>query len=168
MKRVLRIGKKSIDFFGYVLPNIAFITIFVTFIFTIVSRYVLRIPIAWSYEVSILAYMWVMFFGVGKAMEADEHVVFGLVYDALTPRRQCIMKIVYNCILVLLLAITFVPSIQSLMSKKMVTGVLKMPYKIVFAPFIYMFFEIIFRALNDIWKNVQKIKCGEKKKVEVE
>ena len=35
---------------------------------SIISRYIFRVPVAWSYEISVLGYMWTMFFGVGKAM----------------------------------------------------------------------------------------------------
>ena len=86
MDNFKKIGKKIVDFLGVFIPNITFLVIFLTFMVTIVSRYFFKTPVTWSYEVSVLGYMWTMFFGVGKAMEADEHVVFGLVYDAVKPR----------------------------------------------------------------------------------
>ena len=96
MDNFKKIGKKIVDFLGVFIPNITFLVIFLTFMVTIVSRYFFKTPVTWSYEVSVLGYMWTMFFGVGKAMEADEHVVFGLVYDAVKPRTQFIFKVVYN------------------------------------------------------------------------
>lgn len=92
MDNFKKIGKKIVDFLGVFIPNITFLVIFLTFMVTIVSRYFFKTPVTWSYEVSVLGYMWTMFFGVGKAMEADEHVVFGLVYDAVKPRTQFILK----------------------------------------------------------------------------
>lgn len=155
MKNVLKIGKKITDFLGFIIPNITFVMIFLTFMMTITSRYILRTPITWSYEISVLAYMWTMFFGVGKAMEADEHVVFGLVYDNLSNKGQVILKVIYNIALILLLGIALLPCIDSLLSKKMVTGVLKLPYTIVFSPMIYMFVEIIIRSILDIVKTIK-------------
>ena len=85
MDNLKKAGKAVVDFMGIVVPSISFIMIFITFMISICSRYFFRSAVTWSYEVSVLGYMWTMFFGVGKAIEADEHVVFGLVYDTLKP-----------------------------------------------------------------------------------
>ena len=157
-----KIGKKIVDFLGVFIPNITFLVIFLTFMVTIVSRYFFKTPVTWSYEVSVLGYMWTMFFGVGKAMEADEHVVFGLVYDAVKPRTQFIFKVVYNTFLLILLVICFVPCFQSMVGKKMVTGVLKLTYTVVFAPFMYMLAEIIVRTCINIRNAFKEYKEGGK------
>lgn len=147
-----KIGKKIMDFLGIGVTSVCFTIIFITFMISIFSRYLFRVPMAWSYEVSVLGYMWTMFFGVGKAMENDEHVVFGLVYDGLSAKGQFICKAVYNIFLALLLAIAFVPCIQSMLSKKNVTGVLQLPHAVVFAPFIYMMAEVIVRSIINVFK----------------
>ncbi len=154
LNHLRKIGKAAVYILGTVIPNITFTVIFVTFMVTIVSRYVLKTPVAWSYEVSILAYMWTMFFGVGRALTADEHVVFGLVYDSVRPGVRRIFRIAVNLLLIILLVVVFVPSIHSLMSKRMVTGVLKLPFSVVFAPLIYMFGEIIVRSIIELRKNI--------------
>ncbi len=144
-------------------PMVAFLVVFVTFMMTIFCRYVLRFAIPWSYEVSILGYMYCMFFGSGIALKRDEHVVFSLLYDKLPPIGQLICKLVYNAVLIVLIAIVFVPCINSLMASTMKTGILKMPYKFVFAPFLWMLFECAFRCLFymktswDEYKGVKKV-----------
>lgn len=155
--------KKIADFLGVIMPCIAFLAIFITFMITIISRYVFKTPVPWSYEISVLGYMYCMFFGVGKAMELDEHVVFSLVYDEMSPKVQCIFKIVYNLFLLFLLVVCFVPCCTSLTKMRMMTGVLKIPYKIVFAPFIYMMAEIIIRTVINIvnvLKDMKNLKGG--------
>jgi TRAP-type C4-dicarboxylate transport system permease small subunit len=143
-------------------PMVAFLVVFVTFMMTIICRYVLRFAIPWSYEVSILGYMYCMFFGSGIALKRDEHVVFSLLYDKLPPIGQLISKLVYNAVLVVLICIIFVPCLNSLMASTMKTGILKMPYKVVFAPFLWMLFECAFRCLfymKASWKEY-KAKTG--------
>jgi hypothetical protein len=44
------------------------------------------------------------------------------------------------------------PSLASLLSKQGITGVLELPYKWVFAPFILMFAEIIIRCAYKVIK----------------
>lgn len=152
MAKAKIIGKKIMDVLGIVIPSITFVVIFVTFMISIVSRYCFKTPVTWSYEVSVLGYMWTMFFGVGKAMETDDHVVFGLIYDTLKPFGQFLFKAIYNIFLLLLLVICFVPCVESMFSKQMVTGVLKLPYTVVFAPFIYMMAEVIIRSGINVYK----------------
>lgn len=143
---------------GTIIPNLTFLLIFVTFMITIISRYLLRTPVPWAYEISILAYMWTMFFGVGKAMQNEEHVVFALVYDSVGPKLKIVFEILNSLILVILLVIVFLPSVNSLLSKKMVTGVLKLPYKVVFAPLIYMFAEMLIRSVMVSVKHLKNLR----------
>ncbi len=147
MDMVKKIGRGVMYLLGTVIPNLTFLMIFLTFMITIVSRYVLKTPVPWAYEISILSYMWTMFFGVGKAMQNEEHVVFGLVYDSVGTKMKIVFEILNSLLLVILLSIVFIPSIHSLLAKRMVTGVLKLPYKVVFAPLIYMFAEMLVRSL---------------------
>ncbi len=151
------IVKKIANFFGVVVTAVAFSTIFVTFVVTIISRYILKTPVAWSYEIAILSYMWTMFFGVGKALERDEHVVFGLVYDSVSPKVQGVFRVLSNLILIILLGLVFFPSIDSLLSKRMVTGVLKLPYKVVFAPLIFMFFDVLVRSILHLIRDIREL-----------
>lgn len=140
------------DFLGETIPTITFTIIFVTFVAQIIARYFFGKSITWSNEVSVLAYMWTMFFGVGKAMEADAHVVFGLVYDAVGQKARYIFRMAYNILLIVCLALAFVPCVDKWLGQKMITGVLKLPYKLVFAPFIYMMLEMIIRSIVEMVK----------------
>lgn len=158
-----KIGKKVADFLGYFIPSVSFTIIFVVFIASIVCRYFLKRPLTWSYEISVLGYMWTMFFGVGKAIKADEHVVFGLVYDTLKPKAQFFCMVLYNAALVVLLCIVFIPCFNTMIGKQMVTGVLKLPYTVVFAPFMYMLAEIIIRSvlkIKEAYEDYKNIKGG--------
>ena len=144
------IAKKILDIFDIGVTSASFIVIFVTFMISIFSRYVFKKPVPWTYELSILGYMWTMFFGVGKAIENDEHVVFSLVYDKISPAGKKLCLILYNIMMVALLLICFIPCVQADMKSTMKTGVLKLPYKIMFAPFFYMMAEIIVRSVMNV------------------
>ena len=153
LKKIL----KAVDYiWGVVIPSISFSMIFIAFMIAILSRYVFRQPVAWTYEISVLGFMWTMFFGVGKAIEMDEHVVFGLVYDTLKPFGKMFCKLLYNTVLIVLLAILFIPALKMALKSTMMTGVLKMPYKIVFAPFFFMLAEVIVRSGQNIKKTIQE------------
>lgn len=155
MGRLKEVGKRLLTLFNIIIPSISFTVIFITFLIAIGSRYIFKHPVTWTYELSILGYMWTMFFCVGISIKTDEHVVFGLVYDKLNDRWKMITRVAYNVILVALLIACLVPCTNAMLRNSMVTGVLQMPFKIVFAPFIYMLVEIIIRSILNI---VQVIK----------
>ncbi|MCR5625800.1 MAG: TRAP transporter small permease subunit [Lachnospiraceae bacterium] len=166
-KQEKSIAKKILDIFDVGVTSIAFIVIFVTFMISILSRYIFRIPVTWTYEISILGYMWTMFFGVGKAMENDEHVVFGLVYDKLGNNGKRFCLVLYNIMLVVFLLIAFIPSVQACAKSTMTTGVLKIPYRYVFSPFFFMLAEIIIRSAFNI-KKALTMKFEEKEEAKTE
>lgn len=142
------------------IPMLSFIIVFATFMMTIITRYVIRIAIPWSYEVSILGYMYCMFFGSGLAVKRDEHVVFSLIYDKLSPKGKMISKLLYNVILIVLICCAFIPCCKSIFAMKQVTGILKMPYKIVFAPFLWMLAEIVVRSIIVMKEAVKEYKAS--------
>lgn len=148
-KKVLKV---IFDFLGVFVPCITFLVIFVSFMIGILARYFWRVGVPWVNEVAILGYMWTMFFGCGKAIENDEHVVFSLVYDLMKPIGQLICKVVYNAAIVVLLAIVFKPCLTNLLKASNVTPSLKIPYVVAFAPFMYMLAETIVRSAINIWK----------------
>ena len=166
-----KLGHKVMTVLSEGVPMVAFCVVFITFMATIFCRYVLRFAIPWSYEVSILGYMYCMFFGSGIALKRDEHVVFSLLYDKLSPLGQLISKLVYNAVLIVLICIVFTPCLNSLMASTMKTGILKMPYKVVFAPFLWMLFECAFRCLfymKASWEEYKAIKSGDIERKEAE
>lgn len=163
-----KLGEKLMTVLSEGVPMVAFLVVFVTFMMTIICRYILRFAIPWSYEVSILGYMYCMFFGSGIALKRDEHVVFSLLYDKLPPIGKLICKLVYNIVLVVLIAIIFTPCLNSLMASTMKTGILKMPYKVVFAPFLWMLFECAFRCLFYIKASIDEYKAAKAGELEVQ
>ena len=143
-------AKRILDIFDVGVTSVSFIVIFVTFMISILSRYIFKRPVPWTYELSILGYMWTMFFGVGKAIENDEHVVFSLIYDKLSPGRKRACLILYNIVMTVLLLICFIPCVQAAMKSTMKTGVLKLPYRMVFSPFFFMMVEVIIRSIMNV------------------
>ncbi|MCI6569008.1 MAG: TRAP transporter small permease subunit [Dysosmobacter sp.] len=161
MKTLKNVICKINDFLGVVFPCILFLALFFSFVITIFARYIFHKSITWGNEVAILAYIWIMFFGCGKAMENDEHVVFSLVYDVVPPVVKMLMKIVYNAVLAVFMVICFQPCLKALMGSSQITGVLKIPYKVAFAPFFWMMLNIIVYSILNIRKAIVEYKNPE-------
>lgn len=158
MKALREILRKLNTLCGVVFPCILFLALFFSFVITIFARYLFSKSITWGNEVAILAYIWIMFFGCGKAMEHDEHVVFGLVYDVCSPKVQLAMKLVYNTVLAVFVVICLPQCWEAMMRSSQITGVLKISYKIAFAPFFWMMANIIVYSIINIRKAIVEYK----------
>ena len=158
MKTAKKIGRTIMDILGVGLPCVIYLVLFFSFVATIVMRYCFSKSLAWGNEVAVLAYMWIMFFGCGKAIENDEHVVFSLVYDKCSPKVQMLMKVFYNILLAVLIGIAIPSCVKLLMKSTQITGILKIPYKICFAPYIWMLVETVVRSLINVKKAIDEYK----------
>lgn len=158
MKTVKKIIRVVADFLGVFCPCVIFLALFFSFVATIILRYFFKTALSWGNELAVLCYIWIMCFGCGKAIETDEHVVFSLVYDKCSPKVQMLMKVVYNLLLAVLICCAFKPSLTLMLKSTMKTGILKIPYKICFAPFFWMLFETVIRSLINVKKAIDEYK----------
>jgi len=147
LKKALEKFSKFMDLFSVYVPTLAFTALFLAFMATMIMRYFLKISLNWGSELAILCYMWIMFFASGKGLTLEDHVVFSLVYDRCSPKVQMIMKVFYNIVLAALLLWVLKPCIVAMGRSNMITGVLKIPYKVAFAPFMFMLVDSAVRAL---------------------
>lgn len=147
MKKALEKFSKFMDLFGVYIPTLSFAILFLCFMATMIMRYCLKISLNWGSELAILCYMWIMFWGSGKGLTMEDHVVFSLVYDRCSPKVQMIMKVFYNIVLAILMVWALKPCIVAMGRSNMITGVLKIPYKVAFAPFLFMLVDSAVRAL---------------------
>jgi len=163
---IKKILSKLVQFIEEFIPALGFLIIFFTFITGIFSRYVFRRPVPWTYEVSILAYMWTVYFACGLAMKKNEHVVFGLFYESRSEKTKKILRVTGNTLIAVSMLIIFMPSIKGILYKSAITGVLRMPVKYVFLPFLLLIVDVFIRSVYKIYIDIapiQKINFKNKK-----
>lgn len=158
LKKFAEKFSKFMDIFGVYVPTFSFAVLFLCFMATMILRYCFKYSLNWGSELAVLCYIWIMCFGAGKGMSMGDHVVFSLIYDRCSPKIQMIMKVFYNIVLTILLLYVVQPCITAMLRSKMITGVLKIPYKVAFAPFIFMLVDNAVRAAVEIWKAIKEYK----------
>lgn len=82
MKRVLRVLQSTAD-------NIAaamLAAMFIVFIVQIVSRYFFNMPLAWTEEVCITLWLWLVFWASAFCLKEKDHIRFDVLY-AVSPRK---------------------------------------------------------------------------------
>ena len=136
-----------LDVIELYIPAVTFLTLFVSFIIGIFFRYVVKDPQSWTYELGSIMFLTTVLLAGCIADRNGEHVVFDMIYNAKSPKTQCVMRILTNLMIVVFLVIVFPASIRYLISfKKVVTPIMKIPQYLVFVSFPILFLDLIIRA----------------------
>ena len=90
-------------FWEIIVPSIAVIVMFGTFIYSIVTRYVLNMPCTWANELQAWSYIWLVLPAACYVRRINNHVRFTVVYDLLPEKGKLYMRIFGD----LLIGITF-------------------------------------------------------------
>ena len=160
LKKVVEKFSKFMDLFGVYVPTLSFTVLFLCFMATMILRYCFKYSLNWGSELAVLCYIWIMSFGSGKGLSLGDHVVFSLVYDKCGPKVQMVMKVVYNILITVLLLVALPSCYKAMMRSNMITGVLKIPYKIAFAPILFMLVDNAVRALFEVKKAITEYRAN--------
>lgn len=90
--------------------NVAVVLIavmFVSFLVQIIARYVLNRPVAWTEEVSVLCWLWVVLWGAAFVITDDEEVRFDIIYGAVSIKTRRVFTVLTGIALITLYAISF-------------------------------------------------------------
>ena len=133
------------------LGGILFLTMFVVFILQIIARFGFNKPLAWTDELVVILYVWVILWSAAFIVPEKEHVAFDLIWNSVGKPTRRVMKIVGNLLLgsLALWAVPATWDYVNFMSREG-TPVLGIPFKWVFLPFVFLFVALGVRAVLNI------------------
>jgi len=142
------------DFVELYLPSMVFLLLFIVFLANVFFRYVLHKPQNWTFEFSVYAFVVVGLLGAALAYRKEDHVVFDLVYARLSNRKQNLMRVFSNFIVIVFFGIAIPPSIRYVVTLPSVTSIMGIPEGIIFAclPILLIstFLRSVYRLISDI------------------
>lgn len=149
MKKVFTFIRNCVEIY---IPIASFCIMFFVFIFQIFSRYVLRQPMAWAYEVTVTCYLWMVVLSACYAQREKSHVTFTLVYDKLPVKGKALCSFLGNMIVGIAFGVSIIPSIKFVDFMKMQkTSVFQIGLNIVYAPYILFLIIILIYVLIDMY-----------------
>ena len=156
MKRILLFIR---DFFELYLPGVIFMIMFGTIISAVFFRYVLRHPLTWSMEISAISFVWSVLFGACYTMRRRSHIKFTLIYDKLKPKPAAVFRMLGN----ILIAVTFLSLIYaswrySLFVSFQKTPVFRIPFTVIFLPFVYFLCSISVYTITEIAEDIKVLR----------
>ena len=161
-KRLVKIGKVMLNILEIYLPAVLFIILFVCFLIGVFSRYVLRNPQAWTFELSTMCYLAVGVLSWGIAHRTDDNVVFDMLYNKLSKRVQCILRVITNLTIVVTAALLIHPSIVYIQSMAgMSAQTMPIPRGIIFVPFVISFVAAVLRSAYRLVLDLIAFKNGD-------
>jgi TRAP-type C4-dicarboxylate transport system permease small subunit len=115
----------------------AFALLFLTFIVQVVMRFVFNKPLAWSDELIVVVYIFMVFWCAALLLKEKDHVMLDLVYEALPPGGRRVFGLVGAALVAGLLMVLLPQAFDyvAFMDREK-TPVLDIPFSYVFAPFI--------------------------------
>lgn len=62
-------------------------------------RFILNNPLNWSEELSVISYIWIVFLSCALVLRDDQHVIFNVITQSLSPRANHLCSLVTGLIL---------------------------------------------------------------------
>lgn len=149
MTRLLRNLRVGADLMG----NLFFLVMFGAFLLQVFTRYVLNDPLGWTEEVSLIAYLWVVFWGAGLMVREDEHVRFDMIFQSVPIRARRILAVICAAGLAGMFLVGLPGNVDyvNFMAEDK-TWILGIRFDIVFSVFIVFMVAYAARNLIRLWR----------------
>ena len=130
-----------------------FLALFVVFVVQITARFGFNKPLAWTDEVAVILYVWVILWACTVMVPEREHVVFDLIWNSVGRRARQAMRITGNLMIGGLAAAALPASWDYVrFMAREGTPVLNLPFMWVFLPFVFLMVSLVLRAAWAIWQ----------------
>jgi TRAP-type C4-dicarboxylate transport system permease small subunit len=136
-----RAGAVAFRRFSEVLAVVLMATIFVAFIIQFVFRYPVNLPVGWTSELSVSAWLWLVLWGASFVLTEDEEIRFDLVTGAVGPRARRVITIIGAIALIVLFGLSF-PAAWSYVTFMKVESTAYMKIRFDWLYSIYLIFSV--------------------------
>jgi TRAP-type C4-dicarboxylate transport system permease small subunit len=133
-----------------------YLTLFIVFVIQVTARFGFNKPLAWTDELAVILYVWIILWAAAFVVPEREHVAFDLLWNSAGHRIRQAMRIVGN-LLVGTLAVCAIPATWDYVTfmKREGTPVLGLPFMWVFMPFVFLLVALVVRSAWAIWQAVK-------------
>lgn len=133
-----------------------FLTLFIVFVIQVMARFGLNKPLAWTDELAVILYVWIILWAAAFVVPEREHVAFDLLWNSAGPRTRRAMRMVGH-LLIGGLALCAVPATWDYVyfMKREGTPVLGVPFMAVFLPFVFLLVALVVRSACAMWRAIK-------------
>jgi C4-dicarboxylate transporter DctQ subunit len=126
---------------------------FVAFLLQIVFRYFMNLPVAWTEEVCVMAWLWGVLWGSAFVTRDDEAIRFDMLYGAVSPRTRRVFRALTGLVVVVVLGIAM-PATWAYVSFMKVesSASLGIPLNWVFSIYVAFAAMVVLRQAAIVWQ----------------
>jgi len=130
-----------------------FLALFIVFVIQVTARFGFNKPLAWTDELAVILYVWIILWAAAFVVPEREHVAFDLLWNSAGPRTRRAMQMVGQ-MLIGGLALCAVPATWDYVyfMKREGTPVLGLPFMWVFLPFVFLLVALVVRSAWAVWR----------------
>jgi len=141
-----------------------YIILVISLFLQVFTRYILKMPIFWTDELSRYMFIWIIFLGSGIAFSKDSHIRVRLLIKKLPQKFKMLQEIIIKVLLICYLILVTVKGFELIQFvKRQTTPALEIsrayPYSAVLVGSIIMILGLLCSLIKDLhgWKNNYKI-----------
>ena len=108
--KLRKFGLFLIDLVEIHIPTICLLGLFAVFTIQVFLRYILGNPANWAYELEAFFFLWCLFLAAPNAARTHTFVRFTLLYNVLSKKLRCIMRLISTSFMVWCFAKLLYPS----------------------------------------------------------
>jgi len=157
-----KFAKKVYDALEVYLAVAIFALLIATVAIQVFMRYVLNMPSPGLFELSIYAFVWVIYLGGALAVRYDQHMRFDLIYRTFKPRSRLIFDLVFdgltNAVLVILLPPSFLYTLKVYPIK---ASALRIPWTFLLIVYPVFLLLVIAHNFTSLFCALRELRGGE-------
>jgi TRAP-type C4-dicarboxylate transport system permease small subunit len=130
-----------------------FLAMFGAFLLQVFMRYVLNRPLGWTDELSLVLYVWGIFWAAALMTTERDHVALDVLYAVLPDRGKRTFAVAGTLLLggLFVAALPGTADYVRFMARER-TSVLGLRFDVVFAPFLLYVAAVVLRSLVRLWR----------------
>lgn len=136
---------------AHAISGLLFLALFLTFLIQISARFGFNQPLPWSDELAVILYLWVILWACAFVVPEQEHVMFDLVWNSVSPATRRLMRLVGHTLFggLAMAAIPASWEYVHFMARE-TTAVLGLSFEWVFLPFVLLLMSIAAHSFHGL------------------
>lgn len=129
------------------------LAMFVAFILQIIFRYFLNLPVAWTEEVCVLAWLWGILWGSAFVTRDADEIRFDMVYSHVSAKTRRVFRAVAGIVFIVVMGIALPATWGYVRFMKVEsTSALALPFSWVFSVYLIFAVAMMLRHLHIVWR----------------
>jgi TRAP-type transport system small permease protein len=152
---------RAIESLEQVVMNVAFVVVFMTIVWSVLSRYVVPNSATWAEEVTGIAFAWLIFVGAAEVHRRAQHVGVDLLTSSLPrPAQRALAFLVDLFVVVFCFYVAYLGAREAIAVHSSTTSMLRVPLSVSFGGLVLGLVLMGLRGVQRLWPRARAAFAG--------